>query len=65
MGGRIGIALILATLGSLGSAAAGEHGTKAEAQAMLDKVVAEMKANKTATLAKITQGVANVQSGFT
>jgi hypothetical protein len=48
-----GIAVVLAALGAAGVALGAEYGTREEAKAMLDEVVAEMKRDKAATLEKI------------
>ena len=50
------IATLAASALALSAFAAGEFGTKAEARAMLEKVVAEMKKDKAATIAKINKG---------
>jgi hypothetical protein len=50
---RSGLAIVLAALGGAGIARGAEYGTREEAKAMLDKVVAEMKADKKGTLEKI------------
>ncbi len=49
------IAVVVAVLGAAGVALGAEYGTREEAKAMLEKVVAEMKANKAATLEKINK----------
>lgn len=49
------IAVVVAVLGAGGIAHGAEYGTREEAKAMLDKVVAEMKADKAATLDKINE----------
>lgn len=46
---------VLASLCVASTAAAGEYGTREEARAMLDKVVADMKKDEAGTLARITQ----------
>ncbi len=51
----IGIAVVVAVLGAAALARADEYGTRDEAKAMLDRVVAEMKADKAATLEKINR----------
>jgi signal transduction histidine kinase len=48
-------AAVAAFLGWGTIAGAGEYGTRAEAKAMLDRVVADMKADEAATLARITK----------
>ncbi len=54
---RLGqVVAALATFAATGVALAGEYGTREEAKAMLDRVVADMKKDKAGTLAKITQG---------
>ena len=52
---RIAITFIATAVASAALAAA-EFGTKAEAKAMLEKVVAEMKKDKGATIARINKG---------
>ena len=52
---RIAMAIVAAALATSAFAAA-EFGTKAEAKAMLEKVVAGMKKDKAATIAKINKG---------
>ena len=51
----IALAMILVA----GTAIAGEYGTRDEARAMLDKVVADIRKDKPGTLAKITQKAYN------
>ena len=55
MTSRNSIAVVVALLGAAGVALGAEYGTREEARAMLDKVVAEMKADKAATLDKINK----------
>ncbi len=52
---RNGVAVVMAALGAAGVALGAEYGTREEAKAMLDKVVAEMKADKKGTLDKINK----------
>ena len=54
--GRNQWVVMMAMLGATSIAIAGEYGTRDEAKAMLDKVVSDIKKDKAATLAKITQG---------
>jgi signal transduction histidine kinase len=49
------IAVVVAVLCAAGIGLAAEYGTREEAKAMLDKVVAEMQADKAATLHKINE----------
>ncbi|HET7752309.1 MAG TPA: cache domain-containing protein [Anaeromyxobacteraceae bacterium] len=51
--------MALAALAATVAIAAEEYGTRAEAKAMLDKVVADVKTDKTGTLSKITRGEYN------
>jgi signal transduction histidine kinase len=50
-----GIVVVVAALAAAGIADGAEYGTREEAKAMLDKVVAEMKSDKAATLDKINK----------
>jgi signal transduction histidine kinase len=50
-----GLAMMAVVVLASGVAAAAEYGTREEARAMLDKVVADMKKDKPGTLARITQ----------
>ena len=54
---RLGV--LAATLGVATTAVAGDYGTRAEAKAMLDRVVADMRHDERGTLARITQKVYN------
>jgi signal transduction histidine kinase len=49
------IAVVVAVIGAAGLARGDEYATRDEAKAMLEKVVAEMKADKAATLEKINK----------
>ena len=49
------IAVVVAVLGGTTLALGADYGSREEAKAMLEKVVAEMKADEAATLAKINQ----------
>jgi signal transduction histidine kinase len=59
--GKVTVGAVAAVLIALASAAAqGQFGSAAEAKAMLEKAVAELKANEAAALAKFNKG----ESGF-
>src|SRR5215510_15623350 len=59
--GKVTVGAVVAVLIALASAAAqGQFGSAAEAKAMLEKAVAELKANEAAALAKFNKG----ESGF-
>jgi len=53
---KFGLAVVLPVLLSVGSVWAGDYGTAAEAKAMLDKVVAELKKDKAKALAMFAKG---------
>jgi len=57
---HLALVSVVAFLGSVGSAAAAEYGTPAEAKAMLEKAVAAVKADKARALVMFTKG----ESGF-
>lgn len=52
---RVSVAIIVLGASVSVVTVAGEFGTRDEARAMLDKVVADLKADKAATLSRITQ----------
>ncbi|CAK0771713.1 Chemotaxis protein [Azospirillaceae bacterium] len=52
----VGVLTLPILLAVSGGAVAGDHGTAAEAKAMLDKAVAAVKADKAAALAQISKG---------
>lgn len=53
---KFGLAMVLPLLLSVGSVWAADYGTAAEAKAMLDKVVADLKKDKAKALAMFTKG---------